>query len=94
MGGMANAILSWPGWDPLVRLSYGVFLFHFLVMFYIIGTMQTNLIFTNTVFAMLCVNLAVGAFSVSAVFVLIAEIPISKVVSLCFKLTRAEIRSK
>ncbi|XP_065918372.1 nose resistant to fluoxetine protein 6-like isoform X1 [Dysidea avara] len=93
-GGMTNAILSWPGWDPLVRLSYGVVLFHMLVMFYIMGTMQTNFIFTNTVFAMLCVNFAVGAFSVSAVFVLIAEIPISKVVSLCFKLTGTEIRSK
>ena len=93
-GGVVNSVLSWPGWDPLVRLSYGIFLFHLIVLFYIMGTMQTSFIFTDLVFIMLCVYLAVAAFSVSAMMTLIAEIPISKVVLLCFKLTGTEVRSK
>ena len=38
--------------------------------------------------------LAVAAFSVSAMMTLIAEMPISKVVLLCLKLTETEVHSK
>ena len=27
-GGVVNSVLCWPGWDPLVRFSYGVYLLH------------------------------------------------------------------
>ena len=93
-GGVVNTVLSWPGWDPLVRLSYGVYLFHVMVLYYIMGTMQTSFIFTDSVFIMLCVYLTVAAFSVSVVMTLIVDIPISKVVLLFFKLTGTERRSK
>ena len=39
-GGVVNSVLSWPGWDPLVRLSYGVYLLHPITMHYIMGTVK------------------------------------------------------
>ncbi|XP_065895284.1 nose resistant to fluoxetine protein 6-like [Dysidea avara] len=93
-GGIVNSVLSWPGWDPLVRLSYGVYLFHILVIFYILGTIQSSLIFTDTVYIMLCVFTIVASFAVSFVLTLTVELPISKVVSLCFKLAGMESRHK
>ncbi|XP_065897368.1 nose resistant to fluoxetine protein 6-like [Dysidea avara] len=91
-GGVVNSFLSWPEWDPLVRLSYGVYLFHVLVIFYIMGTLQSSLIFTDTVYIMLCVFVIVVSFALSIVLTLTVELPISKVVSLCFKLAGMEPR--
>ena len=89
-----NSVLSWPEWDPLVRLSYGVYLFHILVIFFILGSLQSSLIFTDAVYIMLCVLVIVASFSISVVLTVTVEIPISKVVSLCFELVGMESRLK
>ncbi|XP_065897444.1 nose resistant to fluoxetine protein 6-like isoform X2 [Dysidea avara] len=93
-GGVVNSVLSWPGWDPLVRLSYGVYLFHEFIIYLIMGTLQSSLIFTDTVYIMLCVFTIVASFSLSVLLTLTVELPISKFVSLCFKLAGMEHRLK
>ncbi|XP_065897349.1 nose resistant to fluoxetine protein 6-like [Dysidea avara] len=93
-GGVVNSVLSWPGWDPVVRLSYGVYLFHDMVMDVILGTLQSSLIFTDTVYIMLWVFTIFLSFSLSVVLMLTVELPISKVVSLCFTLVGTEARDK
>ena len=93
-GGVVNSVLSWPGWDPLVKLSYGVYLFHLTVIFFIVGSFQFSLIFTDMVFMMLCVFVIVASFGLSVVLTLTVELPVSKIVSLCFKLAGIESRAK
>jgi len=93
-GGVVNSVLSWPGWDPLVRLSYGVYLFHEMLIYVILGTLQSSLIITDTVYIMLWVFTIVLSFSLSVVLTLTVELPISKIVVLCFKLAGTETRDK
>ena len=93
-GGVMNSFLSWPGWELLVKLNYGVTLCNPLVLFYIVGTLQSSLKFTNTVFAMLAVFTVVLSYSVSAVTAVFVDQPLSQVVLLCFKMVGIETRSK
>ena len=85
---------AWPGWDPLGRLSYGVYLLHVLVIFFILGSLQSSLIFTDTVYIMFCLFTIVVSFSLSVVLTLTVEIPISKIVLLCFKMAGIESHCK
>ena len=93
-GGVINSFLSWPGWEPLVKLTYGVTLNHMIIMLCVVGTLQSGLKYTNTVFAMIVVFIVVLSYSVAAITALFVEQPISRVVSLCFKLAGMEARSK
>ena len=93
-GGVVNSVLSWPGWDPVVRLSYGVYLFHEMLIYVILGTLQSSLIFTDIMYIMLWVFTIFLSFSLSVVLTLTVELPISKIVSLCFKLAGTEARDK
>ena len=93
-GGVMNSFLSWPGWEPLVKLTYGVTLNHMIIMLCVVGTLQSGLKYTNTVFAMIVVFIVVLSYSVAAIAALFVEQPISRLVSLCFKLAGMEARSK
>ena len=92
-GGMFSSFLCWPGWDPLARLIFGVFLIHQMVAYYILGTLQSSLKFTDPVFVMLLVFTLVMSYILSAVTAVCVELPIAKLVSLCFKLAGMEARS-
>ncbi|XP_041371386.1 nose resistant to fluoxetine protein 6-like [Gigantopelta aegis] len=37
-GGLVNSVLSWEGWLPLSRLTFGAYLIHILVMVYDVNT--------------------------------------------------------
>ena len=89
-GGMFSSVLSWPGWDPISRLIFGVFLIHQMVIFYILGTLQSSLKYTDTLFLMLLLSTIVMCYGLSAVVALFVELPIANVVSLCFKLAGVE----
>ena len=89
-GGMFSNVLSWPGWDPISRLIFGVFLIHQMVIFYILGTLQSSLKYTDTLFMMLLLSTIVMSYGLSAVVVVFVELPIANVVSLCFKLAGVE----
>ena len=92
-GGMFSSFLSWPGWDPMARLTFGVFLIHQMVIFYILGTLQSSLKYTDPVFVMISVFTLVMSYIISAVMAVCVELPIANVVSLCFKLAGMEPRS-
>ena len=92
-GGIFSTILSWSGWDPIARLIYGVLLIHMMVMFYVLGTLQSSLRYTDTVFVMISVFTLVISYGLSIVTVLCVELPIANVVSQCFKLVGMEARS-
>ena len=92
-GGMFSSVLSWPGWDPVARLIYGVMLIHIMVIFYILGTLQSSLKYTDTVFTIISVFTIVVSYGLSAVIAVCVELPIANVVSLCFKLAGMEPRS-
>ena len=44
---------SWSGWELLVKLNYGVNLNHVIMILCIVGTLQSGVKYTNTVFAMI-----------------------------------------
>ena len=93
-GGVVNSFLSWPGWEPLIKLTYGVTLNHMMIMLCVVGTLQSGLKYTNTVFAMVVVFIVVLSYSVAAITAVFVEQPLSQVVSLCFKLAGVETRFK
>ena len=64
-GGVVNSFLSWPGWEPLVKLSYSVFLVHFMVLYFVFGTLQSSLILTDTVIVVLVVAVLVICFKLA-----------------------------
>ena len=91
-GGVMNSFLSWPGWEPLVKLSYGSALCNQLVLSFILGTLQSSFKFTNTVFVMLTIFTVVSSYGVSAIAAVFVEQPISQVVSLYLKSAGTELR--
>ena len=93
-GGVVNSFLSWPGWEPLVKLSYGVALCHLLVLCCILGTLQSSLKYTGTVYAMLAVFTIISSFAVSAITAVFVEQPIFNVLSLWFKSAGKEAHFK
>ena len=93
-GGVVNSFLSWPGWEPLVKLNYGVTLNHMMMLLYVVGTLQSSLKYTDAVFAMVVVFILALSYSFSAITAVFVEQPVSRVVSLCFKLAGMEVRSK
>ena len=93
-GGIVNSILSWPGWEPLVKLNYGVTLSHLMMMLYAVGTLQSGLKYTHMVFAMVVIFILVLSYSFSAITAVCVELPMFQVVSLCFRLAGMEVRSK
>jgi len=93
-GGVVNSYLSWSVWEPLAKLSYGVYLCHVIVISIMFSTFQSTLISTDYVYAIMCVFTMVTSFACSAVTFVCLELPISKVVSLGFKLFGVEDRQK
>ena len=92
-GGIFGRFISWPGWDPMSRLVYGVFLIHQMVISYIFGTLRSSLRYTDPVFIMISVFTIATSYILSAFTAVFGEIPIANVVSLCFKLAGMEARS-
>ena len=93
-GGVVNSFLSWPGWEPLVKLSYGVALCHFLVLCHFLGTLQSSLKYTDTLYAMIALFTIVLSYGVSVIIAVFVEQPIFNVLSLYFKSAEKEARSK
>ena len=91
-GGVVNSYLSWSLWEPLAKMSYGVYLCHMVVIAIMLSTFQSTLILTDYVYAVMCVFVVVTSFAFSGLTFVCLELPISKVVSLCFKLFGAQGR--
>ena len=93
-GGVMNNFFSLSGWEPLVKLSYGVALYNPLVLFYILGTLQSSLKYTDAVFAMIALFTVVLSYLVSFITAVCVEQPMVNIVAICFKLARIKTRSK
>ena len=93
-GGMIGSFLCWPGWEPLVKLTYAVSLCHAIIWFHIVGSFQFGLKYTDTVFAMILVFTIVYSYSFAAIIAVFVEQPLLRVVSLSFKSVGIETRSK
>ena len=93
-GGVVNSFLSLSGWEPLAKLSYGVALCNPLVLFYILGTLQSSLKYTDTVYAMITLFTIMFSYGISVITAVFVEQPLINVVSLCFKLAGIKARSK
>ncbi|XP_065887197.1 nose resistant to fluoxetine protein 6-like [Dysidea avara] len=93
-GGVVNRILSWPGWEPPVKLSYSVYLVHPMIMSLVLGTLQSSLVMTGTLMLVLLAATLIISYGVSAVVVLFVEFPLTNVVSMCFRLAGMEARDK
>ena len=93
-GGVLNNFFSLSGWEPLVKLSYGVALYNPLVLFYIFGTLQSSLKYTDTVFAMLTLFTIALSYGVSFITAVFVEQPMFNIVAICFKLAGMKTRSK
>ena len=93
-GGMIGSFLCWPGWEPLVKLTYAVSLCHAIIWFNIVGSFQFGLKYTDTVFAMILVFTIVYSYSFAAIIAVFVEQPLLRVVSLSFKSVGIETRSK
>ncbi|XP_065885946.1 nose resistant to fluoxetine protein 6-like [Dysidea avara] len=85
-GGVVNSYLSWPVWEPLAKMTFGVYLCHIIIISIMYGTFQSTVILTDYIYAILCVFIVVTSFAWSGVTFVFLELPVSKVVSLCFKL--------
>ena len=93
-GGVVNSYLSWSVWEPLAKMTFGVYLCHTFILSIMLGTFQSTLILTDYIYAILCVFAVVISFVWSSVTFVFWELPISKVVVLCTKLLGTEGRHK
>ena len=93
-GGVVNSYLSWSVWEPLAKMTFGVYLCHIIIISMMFSTFQSTLILTDYILAILCVFVVVTSFAWSGVTFVFLELPVSKVVSLCFKLFGMENRQK
>jgi len=93
-GGVVNSYLSWSIWEPLAKMTYGVYMSHIIIISIMFSTFQSTLILTDYIYVILCVFVVVTSFVWSGVTFVFLELPVSKVVSLCFKLFGMEDRQK
>ncbi|XP_025084527.1 nose resistant to fluoxetine protein 6-like [Pomacea canaliculata] len=74
-GGFVNTFLSWSGWTPLSRLTYGVYLFHLITFFVLLANRITPFHASTWTMTDMTVSVTVLTFMVSFVFSLLVESP-------------------
>ena len=89
-----NGILSWDGWNPLVKLTYTAFLVHFVVLDFVMGTLQSSFIYTDYVFVTLLITVTMLSYFIGVLLVLCAEFTIINVVMVIFTAAGVQPRQK
>ncbi|XP_025084471.1 O-acyltransferase like protein-like isoform X1 [Pomacea canaliculata] len=74
-GGFVNTFLSWRGWAPLSRLTYGAYLFHLITFCVIMGNKIAPFHLSSWTVAELTISVTVLTYMVSFVFSLLVESP-------------------
>ncbi|PVD35697.1 hypothetical protein C0Q70_02660 [Pomacea canaliculata] len=74
-GGFVNTFLSWRGWAPLSRLTYGAYLFHLTTFYVILGNKIAPFHLSSWTVAELTISVTVLTYMVSFVFSLLVESP-------------------
>lgn len=74
-GGFINSILSWPGWLPLSRLSFGAYLTHITVMTLESSGAQSQTLFTYDILAYKFLGFYIMAYFTGFLLSLAVEMP-------------------
>ncbi|XP_054166229.1 nose resistant to fluoxetine protein 6-like [Oppia nitens] len=78
-GGIINRILSWSALVPLSRLSFQIYLFHFVLVLAIKAALRQPLYFNSLTMVMLYFSITVLSLFVSFLAYVMFEIPIAKI---------------
>ena len=90
----ANRVLSWNGWDPLVKLTFAAYLIHYVVLDYIMGTMRTSYVFSDHVYMVMFMTATIVSYSIAVLMTLCVELPIINIVKLLFEAAGIQPREK
>ncbi|XP_076455759.1 nose resistant to fluoxetine protein 6-like [Babylonia areolata] len=74
-GGFVNTLLSWSAWQPLSRLTYGVYLVHCVVLFVIGGNLKKPLYVDPWTVTTLSLAVTVLSYLASFIFSMLVEAP-------------------
>ncbi|KAK0047527.1 nose resistant to fluoxetine protein 6 [Biomphalaria pfeifferi] len=81
-GGMIDSFLSWNGWMPLSKLSYGTYLCHLLVVLYINNVTPSDVHLTMSYIIQKGVSVMILAYSMSLVLSLLVDMPVRNLMRL------------
>jgi len=86
-----NGILSWNGWNPFVKLTFAAYLVHYVMLDFVMGTMQSSFIYTDYIYAVLFILIS---YSIAVLLVLCVEFTIINVVIVIFTAVGIQPRQK
>ena len=89
-----NGILSWDGWNPLVKLTFGAYLIHYVMLDFMMGTMQSSIIYTDYFYINLFITTTVLSYCIAVLLVLFVEFTTINVVVVIFTVVGIQPRHK
>ncbi|KAK6967437.1 nose resistant to fluoxetine protein 6 [Biomphalaria glabrata] len=81
-GGLIDSFLSWNGWMPLSKLSYGTYLCHLLVVLYLNNLTSSDVHLTMSYIIQKGVSVMILAYSMSLVLSLLVDMPVRNLMAL------------
>ncbi|KFM69979.1 Nose resistant to fluoxetine protein 6, partial [Stegodyphus mimosarum] len=89
IGGFVNAILSWKVLDPLYRLSYYAFLFHFVLIATVVGVARERFFYSHLELLLRTVSYVGATYFISYFLFFLLEMPLKSLqAGLCPRRTR------
>jgi peptidoglycan/LPS O-acetylase OafA/YrhL len=84
-GGPVNAVLSWPAWTPLARISYSMYLIHYQVIAYFTALPSFSVSFSHVLVVYWLLALLCASIFVALVVVVLVEAPLVQLEKMLFK---------
>ncbi|KAI8739355.1 nose resistant to fluoxetine protein 6 [Biomphalaria glabrata] len=81
-GGMIDSFLSWNGWMPLSKLSYGTYLCHLLVVLYLNNVTPSDVHLTMSYIIQKGVSVMILSYIMSLVLSLLVDMPVRNLMTL------------
>jgi len=75
----AHSVLTWPGWDPIGKLSFSMYLLHPLVGNFLLLGRTSKLRYTNAGFITMYAGISIVTFLLALCIGLLVEWPLSKI---------------
>lgn len=89
-----NSILSWDGWNPFVKLTFGAYLVHYVIIDFVMGTLRSSFIYTDCLYVILFIAITVISYSIAVLLVLCVEFTVINVVIMIFTVIGVQPRQK
>ena len=83
-GGWVDTILSWRGWIPVNRLTYGGYLVHMMVMGYFMQVSEVPYHYQDSSAVLHFTGIVVVTYAVSFVLAVLLEFPVQSVEKMIF----------